>query len=245
MRKSKVVECYYFNNAKITYHNSIYIFIIEIFSSGFAAAAYFEQHPMPPGKKAYVIGHQGLCDELELIGISCIGGPNDNDKKPEFNQGKSMEHDPEVGAVVVGFDANINYYKIQYAQLCLSENKDCRFIATNLDSVAHLTADQEWAEAGAMVGAIKGCTGVEPVLVGKPSPLLVDYIAGKHGLDRARMCMVGDRLDTDIVFGQRNGLQTVLTLSGVTSEEALLSDANKTIPQYYVRSIKDFFPHIE
>ena len=61
-----------------------------------------------------------------------------------------------MGAVVVGFDKNINYYKIQYACLCIRENPGCLFIATNLDAVTHLTDAQEWAGNGAMVGAIKG-----------------------------------------------------------------------------------------
>ena len=34
-----------------------------------------------------------------------------------------MEHDPDVAAVVVGFDRNVNYYKIQYATLCIRENR--------------------------------------------------------------------------------------------------------------------------
>ena len=62
----------------------------------------------------------------------------------------------QVGAVVVGFDRHINYYKIQYASLCIRENPGCLFIATNLDAVTHLTDAQEWAGNGAMVGAIKG-----------------------------------------------------------------------------------------
>ena len=62
----------------------------------------------------------------------------------------------QVGAVVVGFDRYINYYKIQYACLCIRENPGCLFIATNLDAVTHLTDAQEWAGNGAMVGAIKG-----------------------------------------------------------------------------------------
>ena len=62
-----------------------------------------------------------------------------------------MDHDHDVGAVIVGFDANINYYKIQYAQLCINENPGCQFIATNLDAVTHLTEAQEWAGNGAMV----------------------------------------------------------------------------------------------
>ena len=53
--------------------------------------------------------------------------------------------------------------------------------------------------------------------------------------------MVGDRLDTDMLFGKDNGLQTVLTLSGVTTEEKLLSPENKIIPDQYVNSIADFF----
>ena len=40
--------------------------------------------------------------------------------------GVKVEHDHDVGAVIVGFDQNINYYKIQYAQLCINENKDCK-----------------------------------------------------------------------------------------------------------------------
>ena len=62
----------------------------------------------------------------------------------------------QVAAVVVGFDRNINYYKIQYATLCIRENPGCLFIATNLDAVTHLTDAQEWAGNGSMVGAIKG-----------------------------------------------------------------------------------------
>jgi 4-nitrophenyl phosphatase/phosphoglycolate phosphatase len=92
-----------------------------------------------------------------------------------------------------------------------------------------------------MVGAIKGCTGREPILVGKPSPLMVDYIVDKYKCDRSRICMVGDRLDTDILFGADNGLQTVLTLSGVTTKEKLFSESNLIRPQYYVNSIVDFF----
>jgi hypothetical protein len=50
--------------------------------------------------------------------------------------------------------------------LCINENPGCQFIATNLDAVTHLTDAQEWAGNGAMAGAIKGCTGREPTLVG-------------------------------------------------------------------------------
>ena len=233
---------------------------IEILSCSFAAAAYLQAHPLEPSKKVYVIGQSGICDELALLKIPFIDGSTHTDCKVDFSKNKGIVQDPDVQAVIVGFDPDINYFKIQYAQLCLNENKDCRFIATNLDTVAHLTSDQEWAEAGCCVGAIQGilystyisivliclsllsfhndtlgmcerisqvylyflkggkqffnaaffpfvslflgCTDKKPILVGKPSALLIDYIVQKYHTVPARMCMVGDRLDTDIAFGK-------------------------------------------
>ena len=49
--------------------------------------------------------------------------------------------------------------------------------------------------------------------------------------------MIGDRLDTDIIFGISNGLKTVLTLSGITTLEVLMDTSNKIIPDYYVESV--------
>jgi phosphoglycolate phosphatase len=213
----------------------------EIFSSSFAAAAYMEQTEFQKtGKKVYIIVEVGICEELDLIGVPYIGGPADADKAPAMGPGDMLHVDPDVGAVMVGFDRTINYYKIQYAQLCINE-LGAEFIATNLDAVTHLTDAQEWAGNGSMVGAIKGCTGKEPTVVGKPSPLMIEYLERKYGMDRSRICMVGDRLDTDVLFGTDNGLKSVLVLSGVTSEEKLLSAENQITPDFYADSINDFF----
>merc|ERR1712070_1092354 len=183
----------------------------------------------------------GIEEELDLVGVPWIGGGSDAGKKIELKSGYALPYDKDVGAVIVGFDREINYYKIQYAQLCINEIPGCQFIATNLDAVTHLTAAQEWAGNGAMVGAIKGCTGQEPTLVGKPSPLMIDYLEFKYGIDKSRVCMVGDRLDTDILFGNDNGLKSVLVLSGVTSEEKLLSEENEIEPDFYCDDITKFF----
>lgn len=213
----------------------------EIFSSSFAAAAYLEQTKFKAtGKSAYIIGEVGIGEELDLLDIPWIGGPLDTGKQPEMGPGGRLDVDPNIGAVIVGFDRHINYYKLQYAQLCINEH-DAEFIATNLDAVTHLTDAQEWAGNGSMVGAIKGCTGQEPTVVGKPSPLMIDYLETKYGMDRKRICMVGDRLDTDVLFGTDNGLQSLLVLSGVTTEEKLLNPDNSITPDYYADSINDFF----
>ena len=51
-------------------------------------------------------------------------------------------------------------------------------------------------------------------MVGKPSQFVLDAIADTQHVDKSRICMVGDRLDTDIMFGQQGGLSTMLVLSG-------------------------------
>ena len=61
-----------------------------------------------------------------------------------------------------------------------------------------------------------GCTKKEPIVVGKPAEFMLENIANAFGMERKQICMVGDRLDTDILFGQDGGLSTMLVLSGVT-----------------------------
>jgi 4-nitrophenyl phosphatase/phosphoglycolate phosphatase len=70
---------------------------------------------------------------------------------------------------------------------------------------------------------------------------MIEYLESKYGVDRNRICMVGDRLDTDVLFGTNNGLKTLLVLSGVTSEEKLLSPENTITPDFYSDDINSFF----
>lgn len=211
----------------------------EIYSSSYAAAAYLESIEFDKSKKVYVIGETGILEELDLKGIPYLGGPEDGTKVVSLKPGEFMEHDHDVGAVVVGFDRHLNYYKIQYATLCIRENPGCLFIATNRDAVTHLTDAQEWAGNGSMVGAIVGSTKREPTVVGKPNNFMLTNIARQFGLEPSRICMVGDRLDTDILFGQGGGLTTCLVLSGVTTEEQLLSPKNEVHPDVYMTQLSD------
>ncbi|KAH9564739.1 hypothetical protein CY35_04G040800 [Sphagnum magellanicum] len=211
----------------------------EIFASSFAAAAYLKSVNFPSNKKVYVVGEGGIQLELTQAGISHIGGPEDGDKKIELAPGQIMDHDHHVGAVVVGFDRFFNYYKLQYATLCLRENPGCLFIATNCDAITYLTYAQEWAGGGAMVGALKATTNKEPVVVGKPSTFLMDYLASEFQISTSEICMVGDRLDTDILFGQNGSCRTLLVLSGVTSLDALQSPENSIQPDAYINQLSD------
>ncbi len=49
-------------------------------SSSFAAALYLTQNPLPVGKKVFVIGHEGIGQELSVAGIPYIGVNDFNEK---------------------------------------------------------------------------------------------------------------------------------------------------------------------
>eukprot|EP00931_Biecheleriopsis_adriatica_P062435 TRINITY_DN37621_c0_g1_i1.p1 TRINITY_DN37621_c0_g1~~TRINITY_DN37621_c0_g1_i1.p1 ORF type:complete len:343 (+),score=82.47 TRINITY_DN37621_c0_g1_i1:123-1151(+) len=209
----------------------------NIFASSFAAAAYLSS--LGFDKKAYVVGEDGILQELEAANIRHVGGPSDAGKVVDLAAagGGKLSPDPEIGAVVVGFDRHLNYHKLQYATKCLREIPGCHFVATNRDAVTHLTADDEWAGGGSMVAALAASSQREPVLVGKPSQFMTEFLARRYGISPERMCMVGDRLDTDILFGQAGGMRTLLVLSGVTSEKALRADDNRVFPDHYAPSL--------
>eukprot|EP00911_Craspedida_sp_UC1_P000142 UC1_evm1s114 len=187
-------------------------------------------------KKVYVVGEQGIIDELAAVGIESVGGPAHADRRVTMEAGEEPRVDPDIGAVCVGFDRNLNYYKIQYAQRCV-RHLGAEFVATNRDPISPLTKGHEWAGGGSMVGALVGCLEREPIVAGKPSSVLIDYILAM-GHSPEECLMVGDRLNTDILFGVQNSLQTLLVLSGVTKREHL-QDLRKlpAVPDFVCETI--------
>ncbi|KAK9089926.1 hypothetical protein Scep_029008 [Stephania cephalantha] len=217
----------------------------EIFSSSFAAAMFLKINNFPTDKKVYVIGEEGILEELELAGFTGLGGPEDGKKTVDLKPNCLFEHDKNVGAVVVGLDHYINYYKLQYGTLCIRENPGCLFVATNRDAVGHMTDLQEWPGAGCMVAAICGTTKREPIVVGKPSTFMMDFLLQRFHIKPSKMCMVGDRLDTDILFGQNAGCKTLLVLSGVTTLSELEDPSNHIKPDHYTNKLSDILQFIE
>ncbi|KAH9734116.1 phosphoglycolate phosphatase 1A [Citrus sinensis] len=183
----------------------------EIFASSFAAAAYLKSIDFPKDKKVYVVGEDGILKELELAGFQYLGGPEDGGKKIELKPGFLMEHD-----------------------------KDVKFF---LSCLLFLCSGLLYLGGGSMVGAFVGSTQREPlVLIGYriTDSSLMDLINNRFGIQKSQICMVGDRLDTDILFGQNGGCKTLLVLSGVTSLSMLQSPNNSIQPDFYTNKISDF-----
>jgi 4-nitrophenyl phosphatase len=178
----------------------------EILTSPQATASYLVQHA--PDARIYVIGEPGLVSELTRKGLAVV--PQDN----------------PAGAthVVVGWDRQLTYAKL--VEACLLIRAGATFIGTNPD-VTYPEARGIVPGNGATLAALRVATDVEPLIIGKPQPEMMIQAMQRLGSTPANTAVLGDRLDTDILGGERAGLTTLLVLSGVTSREAALSSSIK------------------
>ncbi|KAJ9590745.1 hypothetical protein L9F63_016261 [Diploptera punctata] len=217
----------------------------SIVSTAFLTACYLQDINF--NKKVYVIGSQGITQELDAIGIKYldIGPDTMNCDMPTLLREK-VALEPDVGAVVVGFDEHISFPKMLKAASYLKQ-KECVFVATNTDEqfpteYPHLTVPG----TGTFVKAIETCSGREAFKIGKPSPYVGEAIIKRHNVDPNRTLMIGDRCNTDILFGTLCGFKTLLVLTGVTTlqevkkwQTSSKKEEQDLVPNYYTQSLAD------
>ena len=121
--------------------------------------------------------------------------------------------DDDPDCVVLGFDTTLTYEKL--SRLCSLVREGTHYIATHPDLNCP-TAEGPIPDIGATIAFVEASTGRKPdEIIGKPFQPMLEVILSRTGLSPSQICMVGDRLYTDIAMGQ-HGLRTVLVLSGET-----------------------------
>jgi 4-nitrophenyl phosphatase len=171
----------------------------SIFTSGVATSLYLMQH-YPTGGGVYVLGEPALQTMLaQMHGFRADGS------HPDF--------------VVVGLDYRLTYDSLRRA--CSNIRRGAAFIATNADATIPVEGGELWPGAGSIVAAVRTCSGVEPVIIGKPNPYIGEIALLKLDLPAGKVLCVGDRLETDILLGKRIGTATALVLTGASTREDL------------------------
>jgi 4-nitrophenyl phosphatase len=132
-------------------------------------------------------------------------------------------------------DLNINYKKLAKAHTYL-QKKSTLYIATNGD-LTYPCKGSTFPGTGSLIASLSASTGRQPTFIGKPNQAMMDVIVDKFKLDRSRTIMVGDRLDTDILFGNKGGCKTLCVLTGVTTQSDL--ESTDIIPTYVADSLAD------
>ncbi|CAN5187250.1 HAD-IIA family hydrolase [soil metagenome] len=164
-----------------------------IWTSALATATFLDDQ-LPRGS-AYVIGEAGLTTALHAIGYTLT------DTDPDF--------------VVLGETRTYSFEAITKAIRLIGGG--ARFIATNPD-VTGPSAEGPTPATGSVAALITKATGREPYFVGKPNPMMFRSALNRIEAHSENTMMIGDRMDTDVVAGIEAGLDTILVLTGSTSE---------------------------
>ena len=166
----------------------------EVVNSSIVLARHLQR--LDAGAPVFVIGEPPLIGELRAHGFE-------------------VRNDPDVRWVVIAFDRTFDYAKLNTALQAVRRH-DARLIATNPDRTCP-TAEGEIPDCAGMMAAVEAVTGkTVEVVVGKPSPIILEGALQTLGVEARDCVMVGDRIETDIVMGKRLGLTTVLVLTGIT-----------------------------
>jgi 4-nitrophenyl phosphatase len=178
----------------------------NIITSG-TATIDFLLREYPIGADVQVLGGAGLHQMMQEAGF------------PLVEQGAEV--------VVVGLDFDVTYDKIKRAVLDIRAG--ARFIATNPDPTFP-SPEGQIPGNGALVAAVQTGAGTPPEFMGKPHAPMFETALAAMGTDPAHTLMIGDRLNTDIQGAAALGMPTALLLSGVTTQDDLItSDIQPTI----------------
>ena len=172
----------------------------DFMTSSQATAYYLKQNH--PGKKLYVCGTRSLIAELEEEGFTVTTNLD------------------EVECIVMGFDTELTFQKLHDVSYLLLTRPELPYIATNPDLVCP-TEFGSVPDCGSVCIGIKNATGKEPIVIGKPSPLMPELAMAKYGCTKEETAVVGDRIYTDVKSGLNAGAMGILVLSGESTLQTL------------------------
>lgn len=168
----------------------------EIVTASYTAAVYFKEQAKDP--VVLVVGEPAMVYELEEKGVEHTSDPY------------AATH------VLVGMDLHFDYNKLHQAMKAVRNG--AALIAANPDPYCPVEDDMI-PDTWSMVKAIEtACCMETEVIIGKPSAYYGAKVLEWTGLSGHQCLMVGDRLETDILFGHNNGLYTALVLTGVATK---------------------------
>ncbi len=191
----------------------------QIMTSSLATATYLSHEYDALTTAVYLIGQDGIRHALLAEGFTLL---------------ERLDHHTPAALVVVGLDRSITYDDLQAATVHI--RRGAKFIGTNGDK----TFPSELGLVpgnGSLLALLETATDQKPLIVGKPEPIMFHECLRRLGAGATTQntLMVGDRLETDILGGQKAGLRTALVLTGVTKKEDLAT--NPIQPDFVFDSI--------
>mmetsp|Transcript_12525 Transcript_12525/g.20635 ORF Transcript_12525/g.20635 Transcript_12525/m.20635 type:complete len:360 (-) Transcript_12525:268-1347(-) len=245
-------------------------------SASYTTAVYLQSKGLK--RPFIITSDVGILEECRQIGITDYFATVTDDGKTsaEFESSDMRKAadiiaaHPDVDSVVVGWDSNLSALKAGVAVNYIKWHEDLHqaeesyqdlpLIACSGDSGGVLGAKVVEGQSlkfraignGAMADLIARSFDPprEYIDVGKPSTALIELIESPagYGVDPRRALMVGDTLQTDIVFGNQGKMSTLLVMTGVTTQQeldaALESDSSSRWPRFVLPALGSFVEDI-
>ena len=161
----------------------------EILTAPAATATYLRV--AHPDAKVLLINEGDLRDDLE--GIALVPGP------------------PADVVLIGGAGPAFTYGALNTA---FGQLIDGAALVAMHRSLAWRTDEGMQLDSGGFVHALEEATGVEAVVMGKPSPSFFEASLTTLGLPAERVAMVGDDVRTDVLAAQACGMRGVLVRTG-------------------------------
>ena len=178
----------------------------DFITSSQATAYYLKQHH--PDSCLYVCGTRSLKQELEKEGFAVTEDPND------------------ANCIVMGFDTELTFQKLEDVCRLLLTREEIPYIATNPDYVCP-TEFGSVPDCGSVCDMVYNATGKRPVVIGKPGPLMPQLAMERLGCSKEQTAVVGDRIYTDIKSAFNADITGILVMSGETTHEILAQSPDK------------------
>lgn len=186
----------------------------DVLTSSLAGARYLAQH-VPPAGAVLAIGGPGVAGALGSVGLHAVLAA-DAATEP-------------VLAVLQGYGADVTAAELGEAAYAIQGG--ARWVATNKDMT--LPTDRGVAPGnGSLVAAVQVAVDVEPVVVGKPGPLLYELAAQALGTEPDSTLGIGDRLETDTAGAHAAGMDALHVLTGVHGPADLVGAPRGLRPRF-------------
>jgi len=189
----------------------------EIMTSGDVTKVFL--HRKRPGKSVYLVGTDDLVNDFNKDGINLVDGDVES-----------------ADIVITSFDTTLTYKKLDDA--CRLVRNGAEYLSTHPDFNCP-TETGFIPDSGAIAAFVTASTGKTPTYFGKPYIETLEMICEHTGIDKNDMCIFGDRLYTDIALGARNGVTSILVLTGETTAEDVDNAEKKDQPAYVFDSLDD------
>ncbi|CAI2348548.1 unnamed protein product [Caenorhabditis sp. 36 PRJEB53466] len=194
----------------------------NVISPAIVLADYLKSQPEKfGGEPVYLIGTESLKATLETDGgVKCFGtGPDSIRDHTDGDFIHRMDSSIQPKAVVCSYDAHFSYPKIMKASNFL-QDPNVEYLVTNQDyTFPGPFPGVVIPGSGATSASVTAVTGRDPKVFGKPHKPMADFLLRRAHVDPKRTVMFGDRLDTDIMFGNANGFASVWMPTGIHTEE--------------------------